>query len=241
LQSFDLTTTGLIVGQEFKRRLLKDARYLLDLFVRYESFAQVHRHIVDVLTSLQRRKQRISLQMLSTLIEDDSDADCTERAILLLRGLLRDGLYEFDESVGHVIQKSQCGCARQNIRRSGNRYHFGDEKCSSKVGECGIRGFLESRRPQIQNILFSLEAVPAAELTSELTIAVEFVRAFLDAPDRIRNRDPCMTVGDLLIALESVGVPTFYTMNGKESQHLCRALDRQRCQLDTARHAQHKR
>jgi hypothetical protein len=31
-------------------------------------------------------------------------------------------------------------------------------------------------------------------------------------------------VGDLLIALESVGVPTFHTLNSTESQHLSRAL-----------------
>jgi hypothetical protein len=36
--------------------------------------------------------------------------------------------------------------------------------------------------------------------------------------------DPCLTVGDLLIALESAGVPCMFTMNSKESQHLCRAL-----------------
>lgn len=224
LQSFQLTTTGLVVRQEFKRRLLKDAGYLLDLFVRYQSFARVHRHIVDVLTPFQRRKQRISLQVLSTLIEEDSDAERTERAILLLRGLLRDGLYEFDESVGHVIQKSQCGCAQQDIRRTGKRYHFGEEKCS-KINECGIVTFLESRRTQIQEVLSRLDELPAADLTDELTSAAAFIRSFLDAPDQIRNCEPCKTVGDLLIALESVGMPTFYTMNGKESQHLCRALE----------------
>ena len=110
LQSFDLTTTGLVVRQEFKRRLLKDARYLLDLFLRHQSFARVHRHIVDVLTPFQRRKQRISLQLLSTLIEDDSDADRTERAILLLRGLLRecwDPDFLYDEWQGEPISLSR--------------------------------------------------------------------------------------------------------------------------------------
>jgi hypothetical protein len=224
LQSFELITTGLIVRQEFKRRLLKDARYLLELFQKYQSFAKVQRHIVDVLTPHQRRKQRISLELLTTIFEDDSDVDLTRRATLLLEGLLRDGLYEFEESVGHIVEKSQCGCARQDIRRRGKRYDFGEEKCS-KVAECGIAEFLESRRPQIQRILARLQAISAGELTDELARAAEFIRSFLDSSTRIRNRDPCKTVGDLLIALESVGVPTFYTMNGKESQHLCRALE----------------
>jgi hypothetical protein len=32
--------------------------------------------------------------------------------------------------------------------------------------------------------------------------------------------DPCLTVGDLLIALESEKIPVFYTINAKESQYL---------------------
>ena len=38
------------------------------------------------------------------------------------------------------------------------------------------------------------------------------------------SRDPCLTVGDLMIALESVGIPTFYTLNGAESLFFCLAL-----------------
>ena len=39
-----------------------------------------------------------------------------------------------------------------------------------------------------------------------------------------KNANPCLEVGDLLIALESTNAPTFYTFNYKESQHLCRAV-----------------
>ena len=37
-------------------------------------------------------------------------------------------------------------------------------------------------------------------------------------------KEPCLSIGDLLIALESSNFSTFYTMNGKESQHLCPSL-----------------
>lgn len=224
LRTCELTTTGLIARQEFKRRLLKDARYLLDLFLKYKSFARVHRHVVDVLPPHHRRKQQISLEILATLMEEDSDEELAERAVLLLRGLLRDGLYEFDESVGHVISKSQCGCAGQEIRQRGKRYEFGEERCS-KIGKCGVLAFLESVRPEIQRILALLESLPEEDVTIELDRAINFGKAFLDSPERMREHDPCKTVGDLLIALESSGIPVFYTMNGKESQHLCRALD----------------
>lgn len=88
--------------------------------------------------------------------------------------------------------------------------------------------FLEPRCLQIQGIFTRLETLLAGALTDELASVIEFIRSFLEAPDRIHDRDPCKTVGDLLIALESVGIPTFYTINDKESQHLCRAPDHRR-------------
>ena len=227
LRQFDLKVTSLVVRQEYKRRLLKDAAYLLSLFDRYESFAKVHRHIVDVLTPFQRRKQKISLQLLSTLFEDDSDSDLTSRAKLLLKGLLRDGLYEFDESVDHVIRESDCGCATQEVRRSGRRhkrYDFGVDKCNKGQG-CGISEFLDTRREYLKTVLQYLEALPDGRLTAELRNAAAFIRSYLKNPGGVRSEDPCRKVGDLLIAMESVRIPIFYTMNGKESQHLCRTLD----------------
>jgi hypothetical protein len=45
------------------------------------------------------------------------------------------------------------------------------------------------------------------------------------APERACSQNPCLTVGDLLIALESAGVHHFFTLNSAESQHLCRAME----------------
>jgi hypothetical protein len=47
---------------------------------------------------------------------------------------------------------------------------------------------------------------------------------FLTDSNGTEERNPCLKVGDLLIALESVGVGSFYTMNAKESKQLCPVL-----------------
>ena len=65
IRSYDLTVTGCVVRQEFKRRFLKDARYLLDLFKKYKSYKDVMHHVVDVLTSFHHRKQKICLELLA--------------------------------------------------------------------------------------------------------------------------------------------------------------------------------
>jgi hypothetical protein len=61
--------------------------------------------------------------------------------------------------------------------------------------------------------------------SAELKKAEGFLELVLRNPDQALAEDPCLSVGDLLIALESLGTPTFFTLNSAESQHLCRALD----------------
>jgi len=49
LGRYQQSVTSLVVKQEFKRRLLKEAQYLLNQLNDKKSFAAVQRHIVDVL------------------------------------------------------------------------------------------------------------------------------------------------------------------------------------------------
>ena len=58
--------------------------------------------------------------------------------------------------------------------------------------------------------------------TAELLRIEAFLSGVQDDPEAATAKDPCLTVGDLIIALESLGTTAFYTINGKESQHLCR-------------------
>ena len=43
---YDRTATGLVVRQEFRRRVLKEAEYLLRLLHRYKSYDEVYHHVV---------------------------------------------------------------------------------------------------------------------------------------------------------------------------------------------------
>jgi hypothetical protein len=70
-----------------------------------------------------------------------------------------------------------------------------------------------------------LKSLPAEKKSSEIKNAERFLDRLEKNPEKAKHDDPCLTVGDLLIALESAGIPTFYTLNSRESQHLCRALD----------------
>src|SRR5437588_805849 len=100
-----------------------------------------------------------------------------------------------------MVDDCGCSCARSSDVRA--------EKCSKMEG-CGIVAFLESRRPEAQALLDHLKAMPAADKTAELRKAEAFLGKVLSAPADAPKEDPCLKVGDALIALESCSVGTFY-------------------------------
>jgi hypothetical protein len=166
---YRLTVSSDVVKQEFKRRLLKEAQYLLNQLNRLNSLVKVQRHVVDHLTERHNRKRNISLEILTTLFEEEDDADRTERAKRYLDCLIQFGLDDLEESTGSIIRDSGCACAKNPIRkRKSGDYDFGTDKCSKTDSECGIRSFLEGRRSQLDQIRDALASVPADKKTDEL-------------------------------------------------------------------------
>jgi hypothetical protein len=222
------SVTGLVVRQEFKRRVLKEAQYLLNQLNDKGSYQKVRRHVMNVLPPQQQRKRQICLNMLEVIFEQADDAELTERARRYLRSLLRVGLTtEFDDRVNRVVWDSGCACSKfpMEEKRPYKRYEFGPDECSKTGGTCGVADFLKARGKEMRRVLERLKNTPAVRKSPELRDAEIFIEKVLEALSEAEAMDPCLTVGDLLIAMESVGILTFYTLNGKESQHLCRALE----------------
>lgn len=226
IHAYDVSVTGLVARLEFKRRLLKEADYLLRQLTRLGSYIRLRRHVDDVLPIQQQRKRNICVEILGTILEQEDDASLTDRARLFLRDLITGGLQEFDELVDSVISIAGLPCAKRGIRevRKYSKYDFGDEKCSRNRESCGIVPFLKQREPQLRSILQMIQTLPSADKTDELAEAQDFIEAYFRDPAVATVDEPCVKVGDLLIALESSGIPAFYTMNGKESQHLARVM-----------------
>ena len=229
LGQYHVKVTSSVVKQEFKRRLLREAAYLLEKLARLGSYQKVMRHVSDVLPVQQNRKRNICIQALETIDENDTDLDRTDRMKLYLRSLLTDGLSQFDESVDSVLAGCGCSLAKAPIRevRKYERYDFGTDKCSRTKAECGVIEFLHQNDARLRNILGVLRSLSPKDKSIELRQAEEFIKSVLADARCARELNPCSVVGDLLIALESAGIPVFYTMNRAESQYLCRALSQQ--------------
>jgi hypothetical protein len=222
------TVTGLVVRQEFKRRLLTEAEYLLRQLHRYKSFQEVQQHLIQLYGDWpsRKRKRNICLQTLSQ-VHGGSDEELTERLQLYLRSLLVLGLRRFDQQVDTLRTDSGCACARVEVveKVELRKYVMGPKHCSRIKGAgCGIVQFLTGHAEAREKILQKLRSLPAAEKSKELQAAEKFLEFLGRRLQQAGDEDPCLSVGDLLIALESVGIPAFYTLNSVESQHLCRAL-----------------
>jgi hypothetical protein len=219
--------TSLVVRQEFKRRLLKEADYLLRLLHRYRSFGEVQQHVIRLFGPWHTRKRTICLQALAQ-VHGNNDAEQTERLQLYLRSLLVAGLRRFDQMVDEVRRDSSCACARLEVieKQALRRYEFGTDQCSrTNPGSCGISQFLAQRSELVTRILTHLQSLQPDKKSLEIKNAEEFLQKIRQGSDQAQGCDPCLTVGDLLIALESAGISHFLTLNGVESQHYCRVLE----------------
>jgi hypothetical protein len=220
------TVTSVVARREFKRRLLREAEYLLRMLHRYKSFDEVNQHVIQLFGQWHTRKRNICLQTLSQL-HGGTDEERTERLQLYLRSLLVDGLRRLDQQVDQVRQDSGCACGRSDVFEKAElrKYDFGPKNCSQSKAPCGIVQFLASRKGACNGILEKLRSLPPGAKSAELKTAEHFLEEMIHHPDRARSENACDTVGDVLIGLESLGIPNFYTLNSTESQHLCRALD----------------
>ena len=213
LSNYDMVVSSSIVLQEFKRRVLGEAYYLLNQLNDKGSYQAVKRHISHVLPKEQKRKQQICLQMLETVFEisEANDAELTERAIRYLRDLLKFGLAAFRQSVGHLIKGTDCYLSRQSVVeiKPYERYEIGEKRCSKVKNLCPILGFLSENSELCKDLLDFLKIVPENQQTGEIKKSVAFLNEYLQGKIDVREKDPCLTVGDLLIALESNYIPIF--------------------------------
>lgn len=226
VSKYEASVISLVVRQEYKRRLLKEAQYLLNQLNDKGSLIKVHRHVVDVLSSspFHSRKRNICLEMITEVFETGDDKELTERAFRYLRTMLRCGLSDLDNRVNYELTESECACAQYPVTEKSKykRYEFGPDECRRTGASCGIERFLRLKEKKLREILTYLRALPAGKKTDELKNAESFIEKLLVDFTRALSMNSCSTVGDLIIALESSSVPVFYTLNRKESLHLCR-------------------
>jgi hypothetical protein len=225
-EQYDHLVTGLVVRQEYKRRLLREGDYLLRTLDRKGSLDALHDHVLNVLPPQQGRKMKIALNLIRFYFPDADKSERTERFRRSLRSLLRVGLRQFDEMFDKILWDSGCACAKFPVVEVElyKKYDFGPINCSRMGASCDLVSFLRARDSELNAIVTVLKELRAEEKSEELRSIEGFISSALANLSRAPESDPCLKLGDLLIALESATIDVVYTMNYKESATLCRAL-----------------
>jgi len=212
--------SGTVALQEFKRRILKEAAYLLTKLNQTNSYTATLEYVTAVLPKMQERKRMICQLLLHKVLSDRSDEELTERARFYLRTILMTGEQLFVRYIDEIVPLQNCYLARLPVQEK-RRYasYTIETKCSRTKGKCPVASFLQQKKETCLRLLAFLDQLPKERLTSELQKARELVEKVanntLNAADR---EEPCLKYGDLLLCLESEGWPAFYTMNYRESQ-----------------------
>jgi hypothetical protein len=105
-------------------------------------------------------------------------------------------------------------------------YDLGGKNCQAAKGLCRIGESLRAKEARCRELSAFLDSLPPERLSNELRTAREVLRRAIssDFQDFARE-NPCTTVGDLLVALDSDDIPNMYTMNYRESQAYCDFLE----------------
>ncbi len=228
LASYNLVVSSSVVVQEFKRRVIPEAIYLINQLNKRGSYQKVRRHVTYVLPEKRKSQRQICLGMLDKIFETVGkvdDSELTERAKRYLHTLIKHGITYFKRKLGHISTGTDCYLAKLpiKIKVPYKKYEIGEKKCSKVYPLCPIADFLKEKTELCRQLLGYLSDLQ--NKTKELESTFEFLRGFIANPDAIHEKDPCYCVGDLLIALESNNIPNFYTMNYKESKFFCDILD----------------
>jgi len=224
IRGYALNVSSGVVLQEFKNRVLRDAAYVLTKLRQTGSYAATLDFITNVLPRAQQRKMRICLPMLHRLLPGATDAELTERARLYFRTLLVYGEAEFAREIDSLLNSVDCYWAKTPIRekRPYTSYDFGSKYCDKTNGLCRIGEALKAKEAGCRALLAFLDALPGNRFTPELQRARDALRRIIAADFLgVQAENLCSTAGDLLIALESDGIPEMYTMNYRESQAFC--------------------
>lgn len=225
LSNYHITISSPVVIQEFKRRVINEAVYLMNkLNDDGSSYVMVKRNIINLLGPQWKRKQTICLNLLEEIFTDANDEELTERAKRYLRTLIKHGISLIREDIGHVVSGTNCYLSNYPIieKIPYKKYDTRTKKCSKVCSLCPVDEFLVENIELCKQILEHLSN--SEDLTQELEQTCKFLQEFIANPNTVHQNDPCKTVGDLLIALESHEIPNFYTMNYKESKVLCGIL-----------------
>ncbi len=226
LRLFAWKGTSTYVKLEFGNVVLAQAEYYLRKLDSLGSLEKVLDFIGNVLPhALHRAKVTWSFNLLRQYGQDD--AECTERARLFLRRLMKLGVDFVEELCDRpLVNGTDCYWARRGVhqRRDGTLV-WRAPKCTRSQKRCRLDAFFVENREVFETIKARIDELPEEKLSDQLRSFSAVIGEALNDPAMLLDyRTGCRRLADAIIAVDSQQYRSLFSQNVKESEVLTRVL-----------------
>jgi len=228
LRLFRWKGTSSYAKVEYGNVVLAQAEYYLRKLDNFGSLAATLDFIGNVLP---HRYHGAKITWSFNLLQNHygtSDEECTERARLSLRRLLKLGVAFVEKQCDEPVEDgTACYWARRGvIRRSDGRLTWQSPECDRRNKRCTLDEFFDANRETFLHIKAAIDGLPENETTLQLRGFAEVIGEALDDPAFLLDYSPgCRKLADAIIAVDGRAYGNLFSQNIAESNLLTRVLN----------------
>jgi hypothetical protein len=228
LSLFEWKGTSSYAKVEYGNVVLAQAEYYLRKLNQFGSLEKVRDFIGNVLPHrLHSSKVTWSFNLLLGHYGAD-DGECTERAQLSLRRLMKLGVAFVDQQCDDPVEDgTACYWARRGVqkKREGTLV-WQSPKCKPDNRRCTLDTFFSENRNTFLKIKAAIDELPDGERTDQLRAFSAIIGEAAENPSVLLNYTTgCKRLADAIIAVDSRRYRSLFSQNIAESQLLTRVLN----------------
>ena len=156
-----------------------------------------------------------------------NEAECTERARLYLRRLMKLGCAFVEESCDRPLQNGTgCYWAKYGVhKRRDGRLVWRSPVCKRDRKKCRLDDFFTENGELFRQIKAAIDALPDEDKSRQLRdFSIVIDEALRNPTILLDYRAGCLRLADAIIAVESSGYKSMFSQNHKESKLLTSVL-----------------
>lgn len=200
---------------EFKGSYIQDLILLRSKISRSDSIGEtMHR----ILNSSDRKRCRMLAHFAEVVEIDFSDewSSVKNRLITALDGQIAVAWESFSSGLEEVTRSFRCTRATEPPQAGKKGWECVIPKCLPRNTSCTIADFMASQGRLLEELQAKLEALRAEDRTAELSRIQSVVTKTLARKSYDWRGTTCRSIGDLLIALQSLNHRMLITSNARE-------------------------
>jgi hypothetical protein len=219
---FQWKSTSTYTKVEFGNVVLSTTEYFLRKLDEFGSLEATQDFIGNVLPhKFHPKKVTWSFNLLKAFGADD--AECTERARLSLRRLMKLGVAFVEQLCDRPLANgTDCYWAKQGVhKRRDGRLVWRTPVCKRSNERCRLDDFFVENKDLFKRIKDAIDALAEDEKSDQLRDFSEVIGQALKDPKMLLDYRPgCKRLADAIIAVDSSAYKSMFSQNVKESELL---------------------